>query len=56
MVEWNRLPLRDNISVGTFTFQAVLHSDGHIVFAYKKVSLLRSVSYLLRLGTLLDYS
>uniref|UniRef100_A0A3Q4H325 Plexin domain containing 2a n=1 Tax=Neolamprologus brichardi TaxID=32507 RepID=A0A3Q4H325_NEOBR len=37
VVQWNRLHLQDNISVGAFTFQAVLHSDGRIVFAYKEV-------------------
>lgn len=38
VVQWNRVVLRDNIRVGTFTFQAVLHSDGRIVFAYKQVT------------------
>ncbi|KAI3374793.1 hypothetical protein L3Q82_021347 [Scortum barcoo] len=37
VVQWNRIHLQDNVSVGTFTFQAVLHSDGRIVFAYKEV-------------------
>ncbi|XP_034411813.1 plexin domain-containing protein 2-like [Cyclopterus lumpus] len=37
VVQWNRIPLQDNISLGTFTFQAVLHSDGRIVFAYKEI-------------------
>uniref|UniRef100_H3CJB2 Plexin domain containing 2a n=1 Tax=Tetraodon nigroviridis TaxID=99883 RepID=H3CJB2_TETNG len=37
VVQWNRLPLRDAIGVGTFTFQATLHSDGHIVFTYKEI-------------------
>lgn len=38
VVQWNRVVLRDNIRVGTFTFQAVLHSNGRIVFAYKQVT------------------
>lgn len=42
VVQWNRLHLQDNISVGAFTFQAVLHSDGRIVFAYKEVAFLLS--------------
>ncbi|KAL7385807.1 hypothetical protein ABVT39_000500 [Epinephelus coioides] len=39
VVQWNRIHLQDNISLGTFTFQAVLHSDGRIVFAYKEIPL-----------------
>ncbi|XP_076601247.1 plexin domain-containing protein 2 [Chaetodon auriga] len=37
VVQWNRIHLQDNISLGPFTFQAVLHSDGRIVFSYKEV-------------------
>uniref|UniRef100_A0A668THS9 Uncharacterized protein n=1 Tax=Oreochromis aureus TaxID=47969 RepID=A0A668THS9_OREAU len=37
VVQWNRLHLQDNISAGAFTFQAALHSDGRIVFAYKQI-------------------
>ncbi|TMS10064.1 Plexin domain-containing protein 2 [Larimichthys crocea] len=37
VVQWNRIHLQDNITVGTFTFQAVLHSDGRIIFAYKEI-------------------
>uniref|UniRef100_A0A3B3U1Y0 Plexin domain containing 2a n=1 Tax=Poecilia latipinna TaxID=48699 RepID=A0A3B3U1Y0_9TELE len=36
VVQWNRVQLRDT-SLGTFTFQATLHSDGRIVFAYKEI-------------------
>ncbi|KAG7228995.1 hypothetical protein INR49_013228 [Caranx melampygus] len=36
VVQWNQIHLED-ISLGTFTFQAVLHSDGRIVFAYKEI-------------------
>ena len=39
VVQWNRVHLQDDISLGPFTFQAALHSDGRIVFAYKEVTL-----------------
>ncbi|RVE62058.1 hypothetical protein OJAV_G00176880 [Oryzias javanicus] len=37
VVQWNRVHLQDNVSLGSFTFQAVLHADGRVVFAYKQV-------------------
>uniref|UniRef100_A0A3P8U8U6 Plexin domain containing 2a n=1 Tax=Amphiprion percula TaxID=161767 RepID=A0A3P8U8U6_AMPPE len=37
VVQWDHVHLQDNISVGTFTFQAVLHSGGRIVFAYREI-------------------
>uniref|UniRef100_A0A3Q3EMB7 Plexin domain containing 2a n=1 Tax=Labrus bergylta TaxID=56723 RepID=A0A3Q3EMB7_9LABR len=37
VVQWNKIHVQDNISLGSFTFQAVLHSDGRIVFAYKEI-------------------
>ncbi|XP_024129951.1 plexin domain-containing protein 2 isoform X1 [Oryzias melastigma] len=37
VVQWNHIHLQDSISLGSFTFQAVLHADGRIVFAYKQV-------------------
>uniref|UniRef100_A0A3Q3WSX2 Uncharacterized protein n=1 Tax=Mola mola TaxID=94237 RepID=A0A3Q3WSX2_MOLML len=37
VVQWNQIHLQDHISLGTFTFQAVLHSDGRIIFAYKEI-------------------
>ncbi|KAM4605238.1 plexin domain-containing protein 2 [Polymixia lowei] len=37
VVQWNRVHLQDGFSLGTFTFQATLHSDGRIVFAYKEI-------------------
>uniref|UniRef100_A0A3B5AB04 Plexin domain-containing protein 2-like n=1 Tax=Stegastes partitus TaxID=144197 RepID=A0A3B5AB04_9TELE len=37
VVQWDHVHLQDNISLGTFTFQAVLHSDGRIVFAYREI-------------------
>ncbi|XP_022614042.1 plexin domain-containing protein 2-like [Seriola dumerili] len=36
VVQWDQIHLQD-VSLGTFTFQAVLHSDGRIVFAYKEI-------------------
>ncbi|KAI4809880.1 hypothetical protein KUCAC02_018736 [Chaenocephalus aceratus] len=39
VVQWNRIHLQDDISLGPFTFQAALHSDGRIVFAYKEIPL-----------------
>nr|XP_032813078.1 plexin domain-containing protein 2-like isoform X3 [Petromyzon marinus] len=36
-VEWSDVCLFDNRSVGGFTFQAVLHSDGRIIFGYKTI-------------------
>ncbi|XP_071402127.1 plexin domain-containing protein 2-like [Centroberyx affinis] len=37
LVQWNRVHLQDSFSRGSFTFQAALHSDGRIVFAYKEI-------------------
>lgn len=37
VVQWDRVRLRDHVGVGAFTFQALLRSDGHIVFTYKEV-------------------
>uniref|UniRef100_A0A673AFP7 Si:ch211-106h4.6 n=1 Tax=Sphaeramia orbicularis TaxID=375764 RepID=A0A673AFP7_9TELE len=37
VVQWNHIHLQDNVNAGTFTFQAILHSDGRIVFTYKEV-------------------
>ncbi|XP_047224409.1 plexin domain-containing protein 2-like [Girardinichthys multiradiatus] len=36
VVQWNQVHLQD-ISLGTFTFQVTLHSDGRIIFAYKEI-------------------
>ncbi|XP_054914147.1 plexin domain-containing protein 2-like [Poeciliopsis prolifica] len=36
VVQWSQVHLQ-GISSGTFTFQATLHSDGRIVFAYKEI-------------------
>ncbi|XP_078452677.1 plexin domain-containing protein 2-like [Lampetra fluviatilis] len=37
VVQWDRVHLHDNPGAGSFTFQAALHSDGRIVFAYKDI-------------------
>lgn len=37
LVQWSHIYLQDNVSMGPFTFQTVLHSDGRIVFAYKEI-------------------
>uniref|UniRef100_A0A667XGW6 Plexin domain containing 2a n=1 Tax=Myripristis murdjan TaxID=586833 RepID=A0A667XGW6_9TELE len=37
VVQWNQVHLQDNFSLGTFTFQAILHSDGRIIFSYKEI-------------------
>ncbi|XP_045595591.2 plexin domain-containing protein 2 isoform X2 [Procambarus clarkii] len=36
-VQWNNVLLKDHADAGTFTFQATLHKNGDIVFAYKQV-------------------
>uniref|UniRef100_A0A3Q2XWM8 Plexin domain containing 2a n=1 Tax=Hippocampus comes TaxID=109280 RepID=A0A3Q2XWM8_HIPCM len=37
VVQWTRLHLQDKPQSGAFTFQAALHSDGRIVFAYREI-------------------
>ncbi|XP_076851252.1 plexin domain-containing protein 2-like [Brachyhypopomus gauderio] len=37
VVQWDHVHLQDSFNLGSFTFQATLHSDGRIVFAYKEV-------------------
>lgn len=37
VVQWDHVHLQDSYSLGSFTFQATLHSDGRIIFAYKEV-------------------
>ncbi|XP_051944000.1 plexin domain-containing protein 2-like [Hippocampus zosterae] len=37
VVQWRRLHLQDRLQSGTFTFQAALHADGRIVFAYREI-------------------
>lgn len=38
VVQWDNVHLKDREDEGSFTFQAVLHSNGTIVFNYKDVS------------------
>ncbi|XP_068196936.1 plexin domain-containing protein 2-like isoform X2 [Antennarius striatus] len=37
VVQWNQIYLQENTSLGPFTFQTILHSDGRIVFIYKEI-------------------
>uniref|UniRef100_A0A3B4A437 PSI domain-containing protein n=1 Tax=Periophthalmus magnuspinnatus TaxID=409849 RepID=A0A3B4A437_9GOBI len=37
VVQWSDIHLQDNSSLGPFTFQATLHKEGRIVFAYKQI-------------------
>ncbi|KAG2458291.1 PXDC2 protein, partial [Polypterus senegalus] len=37
VVQWDHVHLQDNYTLGSFTFQATLHSDGRIIFAYKEI-------------------
>ncbi|XP_048407234.2 plexin domain-containing protein 2 isoform X2 [Stegostoma tigrinum] len=37
VVQWDNVRLQDNYDLGSFTFQATLHNDGRIVFAYKEI-------------------
>lgn len=45
VVQWRHVPLQDNLGLGRFTFQAALHSDGRIVFAYREVTFLFDLCY-----------
>uniref|UniRef100_A0A3B1J4J8 Plexin domain containing 2a n=1 Tax=Astyanax mexicanus TaxID=7994 RepID=A0A3B1J4J8_ASTMX len=37
VVQWDHVYLQDASHLGSFTFQAALHSDGRITFAYKEI-------------------
>ncbi|KAM9500885.1 plexin domain-containing protein 2 [Clarias gariepinus] len=37
IVQWDHVYLQDDPDLGSFTFQAVLYSDGRITFAYKEI-------------------
>ncbi|KAG8573726.1 hypothetical protein GDO81_012514, partial [Engystomops pustulosus] len=39
VVQWDHVHLKDNYSLGSFTFQATLINDGRIVFGYKEIPL-----------------
>ncbi|XP_074796603.1 plexin domain-containing protein 1 isoform X2 [Natator depressus] len=37
VVQWNKVYLHGKEDIGSFTFQAALHSEGRIVFGYKEI-------------------
>ncbi|XP_051990432.1 plexin domain-containing protein 2-like [Xyrauchen texanus] len=37
VVQWDQVYLQDASHLGSFTFQTILHNDGRIIFAYKKI-------------------
>ncbi|KAK2860708.1 hypothetical protein Q7C36_004874 [Tachysurus vachellii] len=37
IVQWDHVYLQDDPHLGSFTFQALLHGDGRITFAYKEI-------------------
>uniref|UniRef100_A0A8C4RP93 Plexin domain containing 2a n=1 Tax=Erpetoichthys calabaricus TaxID=27687 RepID=A0A8C4RP93_ERPCA len=54
VVQWDHVHLQDNYTLGSFTFQATLHSDGRIVFAYKEIPIsvtqISSVNHPVKVG------
>ncbi|KAM3860521.1 plexin domain-containing protein 2 [Diretmus argenteus] len=54
VVQWDHVYLQDNYNLGSFTFQATLHNDGRIIFAYKEipieVSQISSVNHPVKVG------
>ncbi|XDV18024.1 hypothetical protein PO909_023808 [Leuciscus waleckii] len=54
VVQWDHVHLQDSYNQGSFTFQATLHSDGRIVFAYKEVPMqiakISSVNHPVKIG------
>ncbi|XP_067107944.1 plexin domain-containing protein 2 [Osmerus mordax] len=54
VVQWDHVHLQDNYNLGSFTFQATLHNDGRIIFAYKEVpvevSVISSVNHPVKIG------
>ncbi|XP_062850079.1 plexin domain-containing protein 2 [Trichomycterus rosablanca] len=54
VVQWDHVHLQDSYNLGSFTFQATLHSDGRIVFAYKEVPIqiakISSVNHPVKVG------
>ncbi|XP_041945186.1 plexin domain-containing protein 2 [Alosa sapidissima] len=54
VVQWDNVHLQDSFHLGSFTFQATLHSDGRIVFAYKQVPIdisdISSVNHPVKVG------
>ncbi|XP_062848911.1 plexin domain-containing protein 2 [Trichomycterus rosablanca] len=54
VVQWNHVYLQDEAHLGSFSFQATLHSDGRITFAYKEIpvdiSEIRSENHPVKVG------
>uniref|UniRef100_A0AAR2JHA7 PSI domain-containing protein n=1 Tax=Pygocentrus nattereri TaxID=42514 RepID=A0AAR2JHA7_PYGNA len=54
VVQWDHVHLQDSYSLGSFTFQATLHNDGRIIFAYKEVPIqitkISSVNHPVKVG------
>uniref|UniRef100_A0A673WAS7 Plexin domain containing 2b n=1 Tax=Salmo trutta TaxID=8032 RepID=A0A673WAS7_SALTR len=54
VVQWDHVHLQDSYNLGSFTFQATLHSDGRIVFAYKEIPIevaqISSVNHPVKVG------
>ncbi|XP_053484217.1 plexin domain-containing protein 2 [Ictalurus furcatus] len=54
VVQWDHVHLQDSYYLGSFTFQATLHSDGRIIFAYKEVPIqiaqISSVNHPVKVG------
>ncbi|XP_046707831.1 plexin domain-containing protein 2 isoform X4 [Silurus meridionalis] len=54
VVQWDHVHLQDSYNLGSFTFQATLHSDGRIIFAYKEVPIqiaqISSVNHPVKVG------
>ncbi|KAI5627921.1 plexin domain-containing protein 2, partial [Silurus asotus] len=54
IVQWDHVYLHDDPHLGSFTFQASLHSDGRITFAYKEIPVdvnkLRSENHPVKVG------
>ncbi|MCI4377652.1 hypothetical protein PGIGA_G00206010 [Pangasianodon gigas] len=54
IVQWDHVYLQDDPDLGSFTFQASLHSDGRITFAYKEIpvdiSKIRSENHPVKVG------
>ncbi|XP_051518191.1 plexin domain-containing protein 2 [Myxocyprinus asiaticus] len=54
VVQWDHVHLQDSYNQGSFTFQATLHSDGRIIFAYKEVPMqiakISSVNHPVKVG------
>ncbi|XP_065131483.1 plexin domain-containing protein 2 [Paramisgurnus dabryanus] len=54
VVQWDRVYLHEATHLGGFTFQAILHNDGRITFAYKEIpidiSMISSVNHPVKVG------